>query len=63
MNYTRFALTNPCLLQFWNTIFWRCSVGVCIDKGVDDVGFLDQVLTQLPNRFRAKDVSGGCMVC
>jgi hypothetical protein len=47
------------LLQFWNTIFWRCSRGVCIDSGVDDVGFLDQVLTQLPRRFRAKDVSGG----
>lgn len=58
----------PTQKQFWNTIFWRCSNGVCIDSGVDDVGFLDQVLTQLPNRFRAKDVylsgtsAGGMMV-
>ncbi len=42
---------NPTQRQFWNTIFWQCSVGVCVDKSVDDVGFLSQLTGSLPSKF------------
>lgn len=41
--------------QFFNNGFWSCSVGVCIDKTVDDVGFLEQVVSQLPAKFGADE--------
>lgn len=44
---------DPLKKQFWNTIFWQCSVGTCVDKTVDDVGFLDMVISTLPARFKA----------
>lgn len=42
------------LPQFWNIPFWRCSVGVCSDSSVDDVGFIDQVLQDMPRRLQVK---------
>lgn len=33
----------PSNSQFFNNGYWTCSVGVCIDKNVDDIGFLEQV--------------------
>lgn len=29
----------------------QCSVGVCVDRSVDDVGFLEKVIADLPNRL------------
>jgi len=59
---------DPRTKQFWNAIFWQCSRGVCIDKQVDDVGFLDKVVSQLPRRLGSSKVfmsgtsAGGMMV-
>jgi hypothetical protein len=44
-------LLCPVLLQFFNTLFWQCSIGVCVDRSVDDVGFVETVMKDLPNRF------------
>jgi len=38
-------------LQFFNTIFWQCSLGICVDRSVDDVGFIETVMQDLPNRL------------
>jgi len=59
---------QPTTKQFWNTIFWQCSRGICIDKNVDDVGFLDKVVAQLPQKlgssktFLSGTSAGGMMV-
>lgn len=37
--------------QFWNIPFWHCSVGVCTDPNIDDVGFIEKVLLLLPTRL------------
>jgi hypothetical protein len=29
---------------FWSLPFWRCSVGNCVDEGVDDIGYIERVL-------------------
>lgn len=39
------------LLQFWHIPFWRCSVGICRPPELDDVGFVEQVLQDLPTRL------------
>lgn len=57
--------------QFWNIPFWRCSVGVCADSSVDDVGFIDKVIQDMPRRlntvkkgqiYLSGDSAGGMMV-
>jgi hypothetical protein len=60
----RLVATWFALLQFWNTIFWQCSMSICIDKRVDDVGFLDKVVSQLPQRLGSSKVRhmGGRLV-
>lgn len=37
--------------QFWNIPFWHCSVGVCADPAVDDVGFIEKVVLTLPSKL------------
>jgi hypothetical protein len=41
-------------LQFWNIPFWRCSVGICRDESVDDMGFIEKVVDDLPKRLPLK---------
>ncbi|KAI8462535.1 MAG: hypothetical protein J3K34DRAFT_447686 [Monoraphidium minutum] len=36
---------------FWSLPFWHCSVGACIDQGVDDVAYMEKLLTLLPKRM------------
>lgn len=56
--------------QFFNTLFWQCSIGVCVDKSVDDVGFVEKVMQDIPNRFAVNkgqilltgESSGGMLV-
>jgi hypothetical protein len=45
--------TNPAgaRAQFWSLPFWRCSVGACIDAGVDDVGYIEKIFNLLPKRL------------
>jgi hypothetical protein len=43
--------SHCCCLQFFNTLFWQCSIGICVDKNVDDVGFIEKVMQDLPNRL------------
>jgi hypothetical protein len=39
------------LLLLLQIPFWRCSVGVCADSSVDDVGFIDSVIQDMPRRL------------
>ncbi|KAF8062893.1 VAD1 [Scenedesmus sp. PABB004] len=39
--------------QFWSVPFWRCSVGICRPPGLDDVGFIEAVIADLPTRLAA----------
>ncbi|KAI8475593.1 MAG: hypothetical protein J3K34DRAFT_40086 [Monoraphidium minutum] len=47
------SLGDPDKRQFFNNGFWLCSVGECIDKNIDDIGFIEQVVSQLPGKFGA----------
>jgi hypothetical protein len=38
-------------LQFWSIPFWRCSAGICRPKELDDVGFIEAVIADLPKRL------------
>lgn len=38
-------------LQFWHIPFWRCSVGICRPPDLDDVGFIEKVVADLPMRL------------
>ena len=42
---------DPYKRMFWNLPWWRCSVGVCIDSSVDDIGFIEKLTATLPGRF------------
>jgi hypothetical protein len=35
------------LPQFWNSRFWPCAQGVCLDPTIDDLGFLEQLMERL----------------
>lgn len=53
---TSSGVTSTCLPQtqppqFWSIPFWSCSVGICSDKTADDVGFLEKVITDMPERL------------
>eukprot|EP00775_Hariotina_reticulata_P009179 gene9179-9345_t len=56
--------------QFWHIPFWTCSVGICTDTNVDDIGFLTNVISDLPKKLKADrtkyllsgDSAGGMMV-
>ncbi|KAI8471377.1 MAG: hypothetical protein J3K34DRAFT_520610 [Monoraphidium minutum] len=37
--------------QFWSVPFWQCSVGICSDPAADDVGFIEAVVADLPDRL------------
>jgi hypothetical protein len=50
-------------LQFFNTLFWQCSIGVCVDKSVDDVGFVEKVMQDIPNRFAVNKGQVSTAVC
>jgi hypothetical protein len=39
---------KPPARQFFQNGFWSCSVDTCMPKEIDDVGFLERVVTQLP---------------
>ncbi|GBF93297.1 hypothetical protein Rsub_06029 [Raphidocelis subcapitata] len=47
------SLGDPNKRQFFQNGYWSCSVDVCIDSWIDDVGFIDQLLYQLPGKFAA----------
>ncbi|GBF89407.1 hypothetical protein Rsub_01979 [Raphidocelis subcapitata] len=36
---------------FWNNPFWHCSVDVCADPSIDDIGFIEKVFLELPARL------------
>lgn len=38
-------------VQFFNVGFWQCSIGVCVDRSVDDKGFIETVMQDLPGRL------------
>ena len=35
------------LNQFWNSKFWDCAQGHCLDKETDDVGFLEKLMVKM----------------
>ncbi|WIA19613.1 hypothetical protein OEZ85_005551 [Tetradesmus obliquus] len=37
--------------QFWSIPFWRCSAGICRPKKLDDAGFIEAVIADLPKRL------------
>jgi hypothetical protein len=39
------------VLQFWSIPFWRCSAGICRPKELDDAGFIEAVVADLPTRL------------
>jgi hypothetical protein len=41
-------------MQFWNSGFWQCAAGRCMEEGVDDFGFLERLLVLLLERLPAK---------
>jgi hypothetical protein len=41
-------------VQFWSIPFWHCSVGICRDASTDDMGFIEQVIADLPKRLPLK---------
>ncbi|KIY93543.1 hypothetical protein MNEG_14418, partial [Monoraphidium neglectum] len=43
---------------FWSLPFWRCSVGACIDAGVDDVGYIEKIFNLLPKRLSVDKTRG-----
>lgn len=45
---------NTLHLQFWRIPFWRCSVGICRDPSIDDMGFIEKVVADLPKRLPLK---------
>eukprot|EP00775_Hariotina_reticulata_P013830 gene13830-13949_t len=40
--------------QFWNSGFWQCAAGRCMEEGLDDFGFLEKLLMLLLERLPAK---------
>lgn len=53
----------PLQPQFWRIPFWRCSVGICRDPSIDDMGFIEKVVVDLPKRLPLKPNHVSVGVC
>jgi hypothetical protein len=42
------CVSNP---QLWNLPWWHCSSGSCVDQGINEVEYMEKVITTIKSKF------------
>lgn len=38
-------------MQLWNLPWWHCSSGSCVDEGINEIEYIEKVITTLKSKF------------